>query len=493
MFNQSFVGGAADKVTCHVARFIMHETGTFDMQFRRPYKSIMNGRTMGLLQEALNGSPKYQATQIAGIANQIVAPTATPESTIDIPNGWGNRRLRFFLELQYNSQMHGSNSEYIMGYSEFSDLSITGRPDPRSLFVVNSVSNVRHTTFNNGVQNLQSTTPGDVSHVINNSTWGGPVAQGGLELMRPADVFAMITRQDIQPEMQQMGVFDQRVAQDSIPKKSFRGNAIASNYVASILANHQMAVKRDTFGSNGNDAMEVARGNAAEPLVGADFFLSNIAEVRGSALGNQFTLNDLKKLDSTFESRTVIARLGDHANQVYSAGQAQGWHGTDMETQIANILSQAVPSLLMETGLTLMDFQATNMGIVGIPVKTQINNANGFAKGLDYTPNIMLFIQRFEHELFRDLTQNNQFGLAITMSVDILGETRIRIQLESNPVTDFVTPSFCDALMVPILTADPNVVMGMTADMSMTLNKLSGDRVISNALSGNVTHMQSNY
>lgn len=492
MFNQSFAS-SADNATCNVVRLIMHETGTFDPQYRRPYQSVLDAKTMGVLQEVLHGSTKYQASQISGIANQIVVPQATPESEIKISHGWGTRRLRFFLEVQYNSQLYGSNTEYIMGYSEFSDLSINGLPDPRALFVVNSVSNVRHAMYNTGVQNQMATSVGDTSHVINDAEWAGPTRVGGVELMRPADVFSIITRQDIEPEMKTMGVFDQRVAMDSIPKKSFRSNAVASNYVSSILAGHQMASQRGDFGASQQNTIEKARGYVVEPALGLDFFLSTISEKRGSPLGNQFTLTDLKKLDPTFEARTVLVRLGEYANQVYSAGAAQGWHGTDMHTQVANILSQSVPALLMETGLTMMDFQSTNMGVIGVPVKTQVNNANGFAQGLDYTRNIMLFIHRFEHELFKDLSRNNMFGLAITMAVDILGETRVRVQIEGEPPVDYVTPSFCDALMAPVITQNPNVVTGLTMDMNNAMSVLNGDRVTATAVSAPVAYQPSNF
>ena len=492
MFNQSFAS-SADQATCNVVRFIMHETGTFDQQFRRPYQSVLDAKTMGVLKEVLHTSTKYQASQISGLANQIVVPQATPEAPIEIAHGWGTRRLRFFLEIQYNSQLYGSNSEYIMGYSEFSDLSINGLPDPRALFVVNSVSNVRHAMYNTGVQNQMATSVGDTSHIINNAEWAGPQRVGGVELMRPADVFSIITRQDIQPEMKEMGVFDQRVSMDSIPKKSFRGNAVASNYVSSILAGHQMAAQRGDFGASQNNTIEKARGYVVEPAIGMDFFLSTISEKRGSPLGNQFTLSDLKKLDPTFEERSLLVRLGEYANQVYSAGSAAGWHGTDLTTQIANILSQSVPALLMETGLTMMDFQCTNMGVIGVPVKTQVNNADGFARGLDYSRNIMLFIHRFEHELFRDLSRNNMFGLAVTMTVDILGETRVRVQVEGDVPVDYVTPSFCDALMTPIITQNPNIVTGLSMDMNNAMMQLNGDRVVSNAVSMPTAYQPSNF
>jgi hypothetical protein len=40
----------------------------------------------------------------------------------------------------------------------------------------------------------------------------------------------------------------------------------------------------------------------------------------------------------------------------------------------------------------------------------------------------------------------------ITMTVDVLGETHVTVSMQGGPKYDYVTPSFCDALMAPVLT-----------------------------------------
>jgi len=53
------------------------------------------------------------------------------------------------------------------------------------------------------------------------------------------------------------------------------------------------------------------------------------------------------------------------------------------------------------------------------------------------------------------------------MHVDLLGDTRIRLQWEGYDCGEFVTPSFADALMVPVLTADNHRAATVASDFSL--------------------------
>jgi hypothetical protein len=83
------------------------------------------------------------------------------------------------------------------------------------------------------------------------------------------------------------------------------------------------------------------------------------------------------------------------------------------------------------------------------------------AKGLtnaDMTQNYNMFIHRFEQELINNLTYGNSTSYALKLRVDMMGDTWISISLNGVPALDFVTPSFCDNLMAPIITTNPNTV-----------------------------------
>jgi hypothetical protein len=117
---------------------------------------------------------------------------------------------------------------------------------------------------------------------------------------------------------------------------------------------------------------------------------------------------------------------------------------------IATTLSNAVPALMMELAITKLAFQSTNRNIGGA-ITTFIGNVDSFSN-MDMSPAIDLFIQKLEATVLQDISMNGDIDFAIQMKIDLVGETWINLSFAGQPPMDFVTPSFCDALMVPVLT-----------------------------------------
>lgn len=466
MFNQ--------QGSIRVVKLLMHETGTYNQQWRRPYHTNLDGNGLAALQERLGGSTSYQPSQLAGVANQFIMPSAIPEKQILIPNGWDTNRMRFMLEIEHSFRTGGKLTEIILGYTSFNGANVSGAIARDMEFYVNSVLQLRQTQeFVPGMGNSTHVTMADCSHILANNDWNGLLDANQEKTVRPEDVFANMTTNYLQDAGT---VVDGRTTLSNTAIKSRRSNAIAPTYMANVLESHKVSLSLADTGQGMNQILHSARGNAAEQTAGSDPFLVGINSVRGSHLSNVFTYGDLCNLDPNTDRLCTVTLLGNtNRNEVHSAGQTAYWHEADNVTQAATILSQSVPGIMMELMLTKLYFKSTNRTI-GSQIFTNILDSNGFAN-IDLTPYLQRFMQRLEIEILRDLTFSNQIDYALEMGVDLLGETWIKLSLNGGPMIDYVTPSFCDALLVPVVSNNFESVRSMTEDFDALITTInaSGD------------------
>lgn len=472
------------QVNIKIKKLLIHETGTYNDQFRRPYETTLDGQTLSVLQERLDGSDDFSASMMSGVANQFVKPMGSPERPVTIQHGWGERRARFMMEVEYDYMTGGKITEVILGYTSHMGMAGTGAIDPNMEFYVNGTMHVRDTIERTPTGNHHFLSVIDSSHVLADNNWGDAGGMYSAEKdhrMRPVDVFATMSRTHLPNPATTL---DMRTTLTNSAVKSRRSNSMASNYMANILDSYKNATSKQEFGMEERTILGDARGLVAEKSATGDPFLSAIANIRGTPVGNVFNYRDLISLDPGTDYVTVVQFMGEaHRAQVHQAGQTQHWGGSDLETHAATVLSQAVPSLLMSLMLTGVGFKSTNRTIGGI-VDTRLFDVVGFST-TDLTPYAQAFKTRLEHEVLRDLTYGNSMDFAIEMRADLLGETWISISINNGPQIDYVVPSFADALTVPVLTSNPSLAVTLANDFntlfetvrSSTIPGMSGNTV----------------
>jgi uncharacterized protein (DUF736 family) len=328
-------------------------------------------------------------------------------------------------------------------------------------FYVNSVMQIRRTTEITPIGNQVHSNVTDSSHILVDNNWNGIYSPVNEQRMRPTDVFATMGRAHLNIDGP---IIDTRATSTQMAAKSRRTNANAACYMSQILKGYSQATTLTEYGAGNDEILNKARGMAEENQATKDPFLSAIAQIRGAqVIGNVFTFNDLLHLDPNVESVTAAQLLNPvMKSKVHSAGMTATWQGSDMETHVATILSQSVPSLLMDLALTRVVFRATNRTI-NSAVTTAIVDAQGFISG-DLTRQLDTFLLRLEHEILRDISHDNMMDYAVEMQIDLLGETWIRFSIGGNPYVDYVTPSFADALLAPVITSDDQRAVTLASD-----------------------------
>jgi hypothetical protein len=453
-----------------ITKLLLRETGTYNQQYRRPYNTVLTGETLGMFQERLVGAQKFTPMLFSGLANQFITPTAGYEKQIDIVNGWNEQRMRFIMEIVYDSYVGGTRKVNVMGYTNYMGLSHSLYIDPKMEFFVNSIVQIRETVQNTplGVQSFSNVF--DNSHILVDNGWNGIYDSFRHDQrLRPEDVYTVMTRTHLPDNG---NLLDARNINNTVAVKSRRSNGLASEYMAKILDGYNQASVQAQYGQDNDTILSEARGIVGESPASRDPFLSAIAQVRHCPVGNIFTFSDLQRLDPNVDNVTVVSLAAPTERaSLHITGQTADWGASDRSTHVATILSQSVTGLLLDYGLTRVVFMSTNRNFGGATTTTFIDVC-GFSTG-DLSPQLEAFKSKLENGILRDISMCNQTDFMVEMQADLLGETRMRISVDGGPVVDYVTPTFCDALMVPVLTSNNDLTTNLANDFEALASALT--------------------
>lgn len=459
-----------------VVRFVIHETGTYNEQYRRPYASQLTAQGLNQILENVEQSPTINTGIFSGLSSQILSPTSTYESTLTIPNGWSERRFRFMLHLEVAYKTGGTIQEIVTGWSETpaSTASLYGTLDPNTIFRVNATMHIRNQVMNTPLGAQTQSSVADCSHVLTDGNWSGIHTQEKQITMRPSDIFSKIIVSGVENELSSEGSYDASTVLSNVAKKSKRTNGIATDYITDIVrsftnADSQLGIGQDPMGAM--DALSIAQSYSRENSAARDPFLDSMASLNNMTVTDVFSLADLSRLDPNAKNNTLYIKMGvTEQGEAHVAGRTSHWGGSDIHTHVATILSNSVPSIMMANLITNVAFITTNTDLSG-RMDTRVLEMNGFVNHMDMTQAATAFVAKLEHEILKEL-HNNQIGFAIQMEVDLLGETKIVVNLNGEQY-DYVTPSFCDALFVPVITTNNFSANQLANDLGTLMTNIS--------------------
>lgn len=467
-----------------IARLIVAQTGTYGEQFRRPYNSVLDGTARSQVLNALEESQTITAATLAGVANRFILPTAAPECQAKIQNGWNTPRLRFMMELQHIDMLNSVQSEYIVGYTDHPGMTASGALDPNMVFTVNAINMTSHrqnTSASMGTQVYQDVV--DSSSILVNDQYDGLLSPGKLYGLRPEDVYTQIDNRELQQGLGGELCLPGRSLVTTEARKSRRNNAIAPAYAANIL-NAYLQTSRSDSNSAAKEINEVARASVQSLSAQQDSFMQFLKS-RGSVDSNyRFTLGDLMLLDPNVTHPSVFQPVPMQASwqsTLHYAGATSSWGGSDYTTLFAVTLSQSIPGYMLNHNLNKIAFSSNNRGIGG-GINTIPTHYRSFAGMVDLSGQIAAFIYRIENELLKDLSHAGMVSFDLDMICDLLGDTEIKISLNGAPKTPFVTPSYCDSLIAPMMTNNNTVLDGIAGDFSSLMDEISDGLLKGNSI-----------
>ena len=491
--------------TIRVNRSIFVVTGTYNDMMLRPYNTNFHSGTMvDSFLEHTNGARAITPDTMAPVAGQFLKPQADVLGTATIENGWGEHRLRFIIHLTiHEPNTSGGESvthKMLQGYTDHVGVDHHGNMNPDMRLYFNGVMTYRerHIATPHGQQVM----PGWISkeHIVTGTPRQAPgQPYQTTRLMRPRDVFASMGVinalemgvMDAQPMygMSGGGSFSGQFMDQATPFvsgpaiKADRSYGRAPCFVNSIFNAWQEAerdIEEDGFGvtdpNSHNSVYTAAQGKVrTDETYENDPYLGILNVESSFSEGGSLTFGELRKISPEIDHEQVtsvhfkrdVQRMAPQHQQspfpdMAQRGDTEHWGGKNNETLWATILSNSVPSLMLDCFLTKISFTITNQTLDGQPMSTllHLNTLMG-GNSPDLEMHGRHFLGRMETEILRSLSRGNYIDFRITMEVDVIGDTYILLSIGGGDEVMFSTPSFSDAAFSPILAPNESYVNQM--------------------------------
>lgn len=453
----------------HIALMFIADTGTYDQQYNRPYHASFDRDAIATLQERVMGGQHIVPGTIAGVLNgqneYVIAPQAQPERPIQIANGWNEHKFRWLAIAENIDRLGVKTYELITGFTDYRGISYDGSLDPNMVFYIGNILTLRHTNVYTPGGNRTYFNVADASQLLVADEWSGVGGVPAGFRLRPTDLFTTMDSTHLEEDMAAQGITDTRNMLTGQAVKSRRSNGVGTAYAANIIEGYKNARALDTYGQSEDQILDYARTNTLEAPLTNDVFIRAVSRERGVPQTSFFTWGDLCRLDPNVQNDqiTKVVLMGS-ARQVVNtdmndvrAGRHNDWGAADRETQMATILQQAVPGIMMELALSGIVFRATNRTIGG-QIHMEVMNYQDFPSltgaKIDMSEFIMAFQQRVKTEVLVDMSFSGQADFALQMEVDLLGETVITLEWNGGETKSFCVPSFADSLLTPLTTID---------------------------------------
>lgn len=459
--------------TMNIKGLFLQETGTYNQQFHRPYVAQMSNANVMMLgnriDEATKGNPTttIHAGLIAGLCGGIISPSASHEGTVNIINGWNERRFRFILVVEIPSAFACEVYIY-QGYSEFYDASIiTGKADPNMNFFINSVVRLQRSKrkTNHGFEDRIR----DVRQFIN----GNILTENNsieVDLLRPKDVLSSIQSGLMRNAYGNVTFDDLRTRAGNTVFSNNRSNGIPSEYLARTISVYRATQSSECFGEGGTGVFDRTIQTLNEQNPYENPFIRKLTDMSGfgSISKTTFTLNELTRIDPLIGAKVHYSPVDSKA-PLASAGNSMYMNGSNIETVLASMISNGLAGLMVESGLAQVAFITTTMTPTGMP-DTRMLTPGVTMTTANATMAYQSFISAFNTTLLPDLSQNFMIPFVATITADLFGDIDVTIQIEGNTPERAVFPVFADSLIISTATRSSETKENMAAGINDVIN-----------------------
>lgn len=448
-------------------------SGSYNQMYRSTYAFDSSGAALNSFIGKVinNGDLMVTANSLAGNTTDLISPRIDASRPVQIPNGWGEQRVRFVLTVKVSDQLGSETIYYFQGYSHHNGVSeATGYIDENMPLVLNSYIAVKRMPVNSPIGIILQDVVSQSGQILSSPGWTG-IASPTEYMIRPQDMFnglkAMYLTADNGSGMNSISTVANTMLRPT-PQVNTRFNNIPTGYMSRMLKSYAASTIQSGFGTSDEGVLSTACGKVSENNLDDNPFLMQLAMAKGSNLTNVFTMRDLIRLDATFGTRVNIINHKGARFQQHIAGQTANLNGSDANTKTAVVLANAVPALMMELFINKIMFTSTNHSI-NSQITTTIVDAKTVTTA-DMTRFFTIFIERLREEILFDVTHGNQESFMLEMMCDVYGETRIKLQVGASGLYEYAVPTFADAAVSPVVAADKMYFNNMAQSFESVLN-----------------------
>ncbi len=486
-----------------VLNFFLTHTGTHSDAMLRSYDVSVSQQNIDAVRETtLRGAVtdmRAIAMGVTEIASSVMRQKTTPDAVVSIPNGMGEQRLRFYLEIETDRTSLTVNRQIITGFTDhlgYHDHMGRVSIDPNMQYYPNNIICLRDQITFDPARGINTTTtvvsdssqilrgdclvvnPGVVQPPVHD-VWGhqmpvrpivaGTVNANDVYAVRPQDVFRHKAATEMVRQHGGGATTDKRLSFMDGVRKSHRDNANGTRYLAKTLAAMNQAYTMDDADSNYITTLyNQAGGLIGEATIAQDRFLGMLNSGGGFTQRGFFTHQELLNHVPDAENIAVIIKptTPTEINELCNRGNTDGWGGGDWETLIATRLSSATPGIMMESSISRIWFEGTNMTHNG---RFQINIMPDHFAMMTQVADVESMITRFkinmETQVLPGMLPNSQMPVTVTAVMDWAGESRIWVSVDGRPPVPFEHANFCDGLSSPVICANPEAASHISNDL----------------------------
>jgi hypothetical protein len=478
-----------------ITKAIFIRTGTYNPMYRRAMTtSDISGNVISQLQQVTNNGNSITPANLSSVASQIIAPSATPESTINIQGGFDQPKYRFLIEATLSTGLNaGRMRKIITGYTDHYWLG--QKHDPRfGLFeqnmqlIVNNVISLRDVDIPTPQGVITQTTIADSDQILFGTCTPGFSGQRDF-LVRAEDVYRHAQLPALLNSSNNYGskIFNATSSfQDGIVKSN-RNNNVPTSYLSKMLNANKQAVDNSTTEMDTlPELFSRAMGYAQENTIQADSVLTWFTDLGNFTQNASIFWGELcRRCPGIIEIASVLnPDAASISTRQHHTGATEYWHGTGPHVSIATEIALALPSMMMDNAIGSCAFVYSNRVLPGdIPELHWVKpEATSLVQGIDYTPYLHKLKNRFMHEIVPGITRGGNLDITLHVHCSIFNETTIAIGIGGGEAVHFKLPTFCDSLFSPMITANAALLDGASQTFTNIYDHLNNSSMVSNSL-----------
>lgn len=461
-------------------------------QVVRPFQTRWDQGIAQLALEATQGGTNLTSGAFTPIASSIIMPKGQHEGIAQIPNGWEQPRLSFLMEVSIVNEF--SNVENIMalsGYTDYDGVSAMGANvnlDPKMRLYFNScvrMMSMNVPTAQGTAQRLQSRVS---EQILRPTLMNSPGTPNNEYTMRPTDVVSaggsacIMQASGVKVDNYMPGFTSQGV------KLANRADLLGSHYLSrSVRSFAQASTEVDDTYTHA-DIASIASGSLNNHLVENNVFLamlSNRFDFNDPTYGGSISFAELLQLDPNANkiAQVIMPSPVQRQHQQLEIVNSNGWGGSDNETIAANIVAQAMPTIMARFMLGRAAFSITNDTLTGEPL-VQWENVQGFTDGLDVRPHIMSIQEMVNNSIMAPITMNGSLTASISVDYNLYANSSMLISINGAAPVPFNSPTFADQLFSPLYARQYDTVIDIGADIVNLAHELSSQQYSANYSTG---------
>ena len=476
-----------------VVRMLLQETGTYQDQFVRPY--MANIQNEGVLNSILGviEQTNYRPTEGAfnALASDVlqIKPQVGARDAVIVPNGWGERRMRFMLEICEKSIGLGNEvyHTFVQGFTSHFGVSIVGNHcDPNMQFYPNSFVRMHKYVH------MTPHGPQETYRVVNS----GQIVNGILTLhnelglqvdyFRPTDILAGVQRMQDR-DLISSDVTDGRSRNIGGLNTAFSNfhNNTPSNYLSRLLTPLAQSSQTVGYGPGHTTFVDTAVTNAMakEPTPHDSPFMDFMMRELGPQSTACFTARELEQVAPNLQRAVFYKPVSNQfVGALAERGNSGTWNNSAQETIIAAKIMNTIPGLMWEHFIGVVSFTLSNK--LGYNQPLQYSNLYPIIPNLPAS-RIQHFVSILQEQLFLDVSMNNNICFEVNVNASSIGDIMIGVAVNGQSPVWYTAPAFGSGILNPMYTRDTqsyNDMVSGVSNLAQCLDQITRNQTVGTAM-----------